>query len=133
MKPPAPLPRPCRAAPAALALLLASTGAAASNCEAISAGIDARIRASGVARFTLSTVDAQANVPGKVVGSCDRGSRKIVYVKGDDGAPSAAPAAPAAPAATAARASAPASPRKGSSVITECKDGSMPVDGRCKR
>jgi len=110
---------------ALLALLaLAAAPAAASNCEAISAGIEAKIRAAGVARFTLGTVDAQAQVPGKVVGTCDRGARKIVYLRGDEAAAAPPASAPAA---------APARPAKGSSVITECKDGSMPVDGRCKR
>lgn len=113
---------------AALTLGLASAGAAAaSNCAAISAGIDAKIRAAGVADFTLVTLDAQAPAQGKVVGSCERGARQIVYRRGGDGS------APAAAAPLATTASAPAARTRGASVITECKDGSTPLDGRCRR
>ncbi|WP_232540359.1 DUF1161 domain-containing protein [Azohydromonas aeria] len=108
-----------------LALLLpACMAARASNCEPIQAEIEAKFRAGGVERFTLSTVDAEAEVPGRVVGRCDQGRRKIVYLPGTD-APGAA-TAPAAP-----RATAPAPRRR--EVITECRDGSIVVNGECPR
>jgi hypothetical protein len=112
-----------RRALAAAALLLAAGAAGASNCAAISAGIEAKIRAAGVADFTLQTVEAGAPTQGKVVGTCDRGTKKIAYRRGGGSAPTPAAAGPA---------SAAARPAKGGSVITECMDGSMPVDGRCK-
>ena len=65
---------PALALSAALLGLAPAVGAA-QTCEAIQARIDAKIRASGVKAFTLRTVDAAAKVDGKVVGSCDLGSR----------------------------------------------------------
>lgn len=101
--------------PALLALLtLAGPPArAAGNCDTIRAQVEAKVRASGVTNFTLQVVDAQAKVAGKVVGSCDLGSRKIVYSQG--------------PAATAS----PDKPRD-ERILTECRDGSVTY-GDCKR
>lgn len=94
---------------ALLAGLLATGASAADNCEAIRAGIEARIRAGGVPHPVVRVVDAVQTVPGQTVGSCAMGSRKIVYVPGD------------------------APPRASAPMLTECRDGSMPVDGRCGR
>lgn len=68
-------------------------------------------------------VDADAKAEGRTVGSCDRGSKKIVYRAGTA---SGAPAAPAAPASSAAK-------RKPEPILTECKDGSVSVGGDCGR
>ncbi|WP_127999570.1 DUF1161 domain-containing protein [Piscinibacter defluvii] len=95
--------------------LLALAGAAShagSNCDTLREQIDAKVRASGVSNFTLQVVDAQAKVAGKVVGSCELGTRKIVYSQG-----------PAAAAST-------ARPRDGK-ILTECRDGSVTY-GDCK-
>jgi hypothetical protein len=81
---------------------------AADNCNGVRESIEKKIRANGVAEFTLEVIDAGASAPGKAVGSCARGSRTIVYRRGD----AVATAAP---------------------VITECKDGSTPVNGQCPR
>jgi hypothetical protein len=91
-------------------LALAGPAGAAETCEAIQARIDAKIRASGVRAFSLRTVDADAKVGGKVVGSCDLGTKKIVY----------------------AQAGAPAKPDK-EAIITECKDGTVSVGGDCRK
>ena len=100
-----------------LALLLATGANAADNCDAIRAQIESRIKAGGVASFTLTTIDAAASGVGKLVGTCALGTRKILYV-----------AAPSTPGASAA-----ARPRKaGEALLTECKDGSMSVGGDCK-
>jgi len=107
------------------ALLLAASSSTSQaqqiSCDTLRAQIDTKIRTTGVSTFTLTVVDATASAPGRNVGSCERGARKILYVQ--TGAPGAA--AVARPPRTA---SAPASPI----VITECKDGSMPTDGRCR-
>jgi hypothetical protein len=94
-----------------LGLLAAGIGSAhaADNCEAVRSGIEARIRAGGIANPVVTVVDTAQNAPGQVVGSCAMGSRKIVYVQGD------------------------APPRSSAPILTECRDGSMPVDGRCPR
>ena len=107
--------RALRLAFTAVTLLIASSASLAANCDAIRSQIEAKIKASGVTNFTLSTVEADARTTGRVVGSCDFGSKKIVY------------AAPGAPASGAAK------PRSaGEPIITECKDGSVSIGGECK-
>ncbi len=106
----------------AAALLLALPAAQASNCEQIRDSIDAKVRAAGVKAFTLTIVDAAASAPGRNVGSCDRGSKKILYVAG--GATAPAPSAAPAPAPAA---------KPAAGVLTECRDGSVKVGGDCKR
>ena len=101
-------------------VVLAFTGSAsaASNCDDILAEIDARIRGAGVMRFTLATVTADATVSGKVVGTCERGSRKIIY-EAETTSPSPA--------------SSPALQRSNDGILTECKDGSVSVGGDCRK
>ena len=101
----------------AAALLLASTASHAdnNNCDAIRGQIDAKVRASGVTDFALAVVDANAQAEGKVVGSCDLGSKKIVYQK------------------TSVPADSPSKPRPARErILTECKDGSVSMGGDCK-
>jgi hypothetical protein len=112
-----------------LLLALAGTAAAqADNCETIRAGIDARIKASGVSDHKLTIVDAHAITAAKVVGSCDLGTKKILYTR--PSAPGAAASAAAPPLATPTRAvkRMPAEP-----MLTECKDGSVAADGDCSK
>lgn len=105
--------RQSRAGPLALAaalLALAGAAGAAETCEAIRSRIDAKIRAAGVQEFSLRTVDADAKLSGKVVGSCDLGKKKIVYAQG----------------------SAAAQPDK-QAILTECKDGTVSMGGDCRK
>ena len=51
-------------------------------CEELKAEIDAKITANGVKVFTTTVVDKDAPEDGKVVGTCDGGSKKIVYKRG---------------------------------------------------
>lgn len=109
---------------------LAVAGAAAhgaQSCDALRTQIESKIAASGVARFTVTVVDANAPASGQVVGSCELGSRKVVYAR-DVGEPRPANAVPAAPAAQAAP-GAPARER----ILTECKDGTVSVGGDCRK
>ena len=103
-----------------MALALAGTAHGAENCEALRTQIEAKIAAAGVTRFAVTTVDANAEAPGQVVGSCDLGSKKIVYQR--EGAPvtGAAPARPGAGPAD-------------EEILTECKDGTVSVGGNCKK
>ena len=96
-----PTPRPFLVS---LLFLFASAAAYGQTCESIQSGIDARIRSSGVDHFTLKIVDAGTQTTGKVVGTCDRGTKKIVYAR---------PGADA--------------------ILTECKDGSITYGGDCKK
>ena len=52
------------------------------DCSELKAEIDAKISANGVARFTTTIVDRDATEDGTVVGTCDNGTRKIVYKRG---------------------------------------------------
>jgi hypothetical protein len=77
-----------------MALFVAAhAGAQTSSCESLRSEIEAKIRASGVAEFTLLVVDAASPAPGKVVGTCDRGAKKVVYVQRAAGGAEPAPSA----------------------------------------
>ena len=68
---------------AVLAILAASPAfAQRKDCGELKAEIDARISANGVASFTTTIVDKDAVADGTVVGTCDGGTRKIVYKRG---------------------------------------------------
>lgn len=93
-------------------LLLASALALPASAEGLSCGtlrdqIATKIRAGGVSQFTLVIAEQAAKVDGRVVGSCERGSRKVVYTAGKGGSSEA--------------------------ILTECKDGTVSVGGRCGR
>lgn len=96
------------------------TAGAAQSCEQLRERIDAKVRASGVTHYTLTTVDAEAAVgaSAKVVGSCELGTRKIVYARAEEGAVAAVSAVPARP--------------RGEPLLTECRDGSVSLGGDCK-
>jgi hypothetical protein len=108
-------------------IALASAGtanAAAESCEALRTQIESKIAAAGVTRFTVATIDANAEARGQVVGSCELGSKKIVYQR--EGA------SPTSSAPDAASNGAPA--RAGDErILTECKDGTVSVGGNCKK
>ncbi len=102
------------AASIGLCTLLAANAVAASTCETLRTQIENRIAASGVARFRVTVVEAEAPAPGQVVGSCDMGRRKIVYLP----EPASTP---------------PAQERGAAPIITECRDGSVRTGGDCNR
>ena len=58
--------------------------AARKPCEELQSEIDAKIKAKGVPVFTLTIIDAaaEADANGKIVGSCDGGTKRIVYLRG---------------------------------------------------
>jgi hypothetical protein len=112
-----------------IALVFAGSASAAGNCDAILSQIDAKIRASGVSRFALTTVEADAPVVDKVVGTCDLGTKKIVYAQTD------VPASPPNNVGTASgvRPSPSQSQSRSEPILTECKDGSVSVGGDCRK
>jgi superfamily I DNA and RNA helicase len=72
---------------AVVSLLLIASPALAQvkTCEELKAEIDAKIKANGVPAYTLEIVpneDAEKDKDAKVVGSCDGGTKKIVYKRG---------------------------------------------------
>jgi hypothetical protein len=77
----------------AASFLIASTAfAQVKPCEELKGEIDTKIKNNGVPVFTTTIVDKDAAEDGKVVGTCDGGTKKIVYKRGE-AAPAAAPAA----------------------------------------
>ena len=101
---------------------IATVGAAhaAESCETLRAQIEAKIGAAGVTRFAVLVVDANTPAAGQVVGSCELGTKKIVYQR--EGAGSAPAAVPA-----------PARSPEDDDILTECKDGTVSVGGDCRR
>ena len=72
---------------AILASLLIAAPALAQrkDCEELKSEIDAKIRKNGVKEFSLEVVpnDQVKEGAGAVVGSCDGGTKKIVYKRGN--------------------------------------------------
>lgn len=109
------------AAGALLACSAAAGHAQGTSCEDIRAQIDAKVRASGVNDFSLAILEADAPSSGRVVGSCELGTKKIVYER----SASAQQQPPQSPQQQRSK------PRS-SPIITECKDGTVSMGGDCK-
>ncbi|CAN7147389.1 MULTISPECIES: DUF1161 domain-containing protein [Pseudomonas] len=63
-------------------LSLAGTALAqGKSCEELKAEIAAKLDAKGIAGYTLEIVDKGTAAGGKVVGTCEKGSKVIVYTK----------------------------------------------------
>lgn len=65
-------------------LLFASVSAsalAAKSCEELKGEIAKKLEANNVKAYSLEIVDKDKEVEGKVVGSCEGGTKKIVYRK----------------------------------------------------
>ena len=70
----------------ALALMLLAGGALAAPkpCEELKQEIEVKIQANNVPSYTLEIVPSdEVTDPSMVVGSCEGGSKKIVYQKND--------------------------------------------------
>ncbi|MDE1167489.1 MAG: DUF1161 domain-containing protein [Pseudomonas sp.] len=61
--------------------LASSAFAAGKSCETLKGEIDAKIKAKGASGYSLEVVDKGAAADGKVVGTCEAGSKEIVYKK----------------------------------------------------
>ncbi|WP_252272273.1 DUF1161 domain-containing protein [Pseudomonas subflava] len=66
----------------ALFTLAGSALAAGKPCEELKSEIDAKLKDKGVAAYTLEVVDKGAAGDKQVVGSCEGGSKEIVYQRG---------------------------------------------------
>ncbi|KAF1069838.1 MAG: hypothetical protein GAK45_00986 [Pseudomonas citronellolis] len=64
-----------------LAVLSMASGAFAAGkpCEELKSEIDAKIKAKGASGYTLEVVDKGSAGDKKVVGSCEAGTKEIVY------------------------------------------------------
>jgi hypothetical protein len=70
------------AAVAAAVLAASPAWAQRKDCNDLKGEIEAKIKKNGVDKFTLDILDKDAPVEGKVVGTCDGGTKKIVYKRG---------------------------------------------------
>ena len=52
------------------------------DCGELKGEIEAKIKKNGVEKFSLDVVESDAQAEGKVVGTCDGGTKKIVYKRG---------------------------------------------------
>ena len=52
------------------------------DCGELKGEIEAKIKKNGVEKFTLDVVEGDKQGDGKVVGTCDGGTKKIVYKRG---------------------------------------------------
>ena len=52
------------------------------DCNELKTEIEAKIKKNGVDKFTLDIIEADKQADGKVVGTCEGGTKKIVYKKG---------------------------------------------------
>jgi len=69
----------------AAALVMGLAGSAwadKKDCGELKGEIEAKIKKNGVEKFSLDIVDKDAQAEGKVVGTCDGGTKKIVYKRG---------------------------------------------------
>lgn len=106
---------------AGLLVATAPAAHAATGCDQLRSEVEGKIAAGGVTRFSVTVVDANAPVTsGKVVGSCELGSKKLVYETAPGTPGTAAVAPPAARGAGSER------------ILTECRDGTVSMGGACK-
>lgn len=64
-------------------LSLAGTAAAAGkSCEDLKSEIDAKLQAKGVSSYTLDVVEKGSAADLQVVGTCEGGTKEIVYKRG---------------------------------------------------
>ncbi len=101
------------------AAMLPALPCSAVACADLQAEVETRIRSAGVTQFSVSVVDASASSPGKVVGTCERGAKKLMYTQAasNSGADDALK-----------RGGKNAQP-----ILTECRDGSVSLGGDCRK
>jgi hypothetical protein len=64
-------------------LVMASPAFAKKDCDKLKSEIDAKIQANGVKNYRLEIVPNENVKDGKVVGTCDGGTKKIIYKRGE--------------------------------------------------
>jgi Protein of unknown function (DUF1161) len=85
----------CLIVAAALVAPMSAFAQAAKPCEELKSEIAKKMDANGVKSYTLDVVEKDKDAQGKVVGTCEGGTKKIVYSRTTDSAQ-----APAIPPAT---------------------------------
>ena len=114
---------------ATVTALSGSAAAQALSCEDLRSKVAAKIRSNGVTVFAIEIIESTSRPQGQVVGSCERGTKQLVYLPG-----SSRTASPSEPGRAVAAASAASSAKpKTTTVITECADGRVITTGSCKK
>jgi hypothetical protein len=67
----------------AFLLMIASPALARKSCEELKSEIDAKLQAKGVKSYSLEIVPNENVKDEKVIGSCDGGTKKIVYKRAE--------------------------------------------------
>lgn len=67
---------------AVVLMLIATPALARKSCDELKSEIEANIKTKGVKVYTLDVVGKDEQKEGKVVGTCDGGTKKIVYKRG---------------------------------------------------
>jgi Protein of unknown function (DUF1161) len=114
---------------AAIAAWSGGASSQALSCEELRAKVEAKIRSNGVKVFTVEIVDATSKPQGQVVGTCESGTKQLVYSREITSTASASEPARAVAAASAASGNKAKTPV----VITECADGRVITTGSCKK
>jgi hypothetical protein len=63
-------------------MLAVSPAMAGKSCDELKSEIEAKLTAKGVNNFTLTIVPNESVKDEKVVGSCEGGTKKIIYKRG---------------------------------------------------
>jgi hypothetical protein len=68
---------------AAVLLMIATPAFAMKACEELKSEIEAKLKEKGVKSYSLEIVPNEQVKDGKVIGTCDGGTKKIVYKRGE--------------------------------------------------
>ena len=68
---------------AVVLLLVATPAFAMKACDELKSEIDAKLKAKGVKSYSLEIVPNEQVKDEKVVGTCDGGTKKIIYKRGE--------------------------------------------------
>jgi len=75
---------PCLLIAAALVVPVSGYAQASKPCEELKSEIAKKMDANGVKSYSLDIVDKEKDAQGKVVGTCEGGTKKIVYSRATD-------------------------------------------------
>lgn len=64
-----------------LILISASSWSAVTSCDAIKSKIETKLEGKGVKNYTMQVVAKDVETKNRVVGSCEGGSKKIIYLR----------------------------------------------------
>ena len=77
---------PCLLIAAALVVPVSGYAQASKPCEELKSEIAKKMDANGVKSYSLDIVEKDKDAQGKVVGTCEGGTKKIVYSRATDSA-----------------------------------------------